>query len=135
MNMHELKRIAPALDAELKAVFARHGLNWHTRSAKLAEQTGEMTYKIQLRAPTVSGESPELITLKRDARMIGFDPAWAGRSFTLHGRTFVLEGINWAKKRYPIMASSAGRRYKLTVEDVRRAFTADSLTRLVQEGV
>lgn len=56
------------------------------------------------------------------AESYGLKPEWLDRVLVLQGRPFKIVGLNMRSRKYPVVAESRGKRYKLTVASVFNHF-------------
>jgi len=93
MDLQELKKIAPALDADLKAVFAKHGLTWAGRNASLNPGNGELSYKIKL--ATTAGGTDDIVRgdFKCFAFMFELKPEWLDATVKMNHENYRVAGL------------------------------------------
>jgi len=65
-------------------------------------------------------------TLKELGAIYGLGNDAYGKKITLNGSTFTIKGLNTRRRKYPVSAvkDSTGKRFKLPLEDVKRALNA-----------
>ena len=120
MDLQELKKIAPALDADLKAVFAKHGLTWAGRNASLNPGNGELSYKIKL--ATTAGGTDDIVRgdFKCFAFMFELKPEWLDATVKMNHENYRVAGLYPKKHKYPVLMErvSDKKRTLFRAEDV-----------------
>jgi len=55
---------------------------------------------------------------KKYAHIYDLDVAWLGREFPSDGKTFTIVGLDTKKRKYPVIATRDGKRYKFPTDVV-----------------
>lgn len=102
-DLPSLKAHSRALDAELKAVFEKYGLEFHGRSAKIG--MGQVDYKITLKYGSAEEqEDVARMTFEAYAPMEGIDGSVFGKKYKLSdGHVYRVIGFNPKKPKNCIM--------------------------------
>ncbi len=94
MKLVDYKKLAPAINADVTAILAKHGLKLTKLKASIEEGIGTIRYTIvavDLKMTTDAGvaTTSEAEMFKRDAELIGLNPKWLGRSIRSGGVSYV----------------------------------------------
>lgn len=122
-DLKDLKRVGPALDADLKAVFAKHGLTWVKRGATIDPGNGSVSYRITLSTSAGGRDDVARADWDRSAARLGLRPEWFGREIRAVGapHNVTIIGLMPKRTKYPVLVEdpALGRRL-YTVDYVRR---------------
>lgn len=121
-NRDNLKTMRAEIDAALKAVGEKHGLNLQIGNIKFS--ANEFHTKLEVRTKTTStGEAfdPYAAAWKRYCAGYGLPADGVGKTFTsFSGKKYTVRGINTKAAKYPVVVRGEdGKSYKFTVGEVK----------------
>lgn len=119
-DLVSLKKHAPALDAELTAVFARYGLTYGGRSAKIGD--GLLNFNIKLKYGTVEDDAARAERDWKNYCMLLNLPVDAfGRVIKISGVEYSIAGLDLKKRKRPVKLKRVGdgKTFVTTEDDVR----------------
>ena len=120
MNKQQAAALNADIAAALEAVLEQHGLQKSKQNLSFTS-SGEIT--INVKAATAEAKKSNIAMF---AQFVDVDPADIDKIFSLGGKELQLADYNSRARKMPWVAlePSTGKRYKLTDEQVKRAFTA-----------
>lgn len=120
MNKAEAAALNADLAAAINAVLEKHGLEKGKQNLKWSAE-GEVT--LNVRAASAEAKKSNVAMF---AEFVNVDPADIDKIFSLGGKRLQLADYNARARKMPWVAlePSTGKRYKLTDEQVKRAFAA-----------
>ena len=119
-DLASLKKHATALDAELTAVFARYGLTYNGRSAKIGD--GLLNFNIKLKYGTAEDEAARAERDWKNYSMLLNLPANAfGKTIKMNGVEYTIIGLDLKKRKRPVKIKRADGKVFITTEDDVRA--------------
>jgi hypothetical protein len=127
MNLSQYRAIAPALNADLRAAFEKHGLKVAKINAAVDEIVGTVTVRLQLAdmcLTDASGEAttPERQRWHRDAAMFGLDVGLLDQPIRLNGRLYIVKGLlSIQSEKCVSILRDDGKSFRCTAKDLRRA--------------
>jgi hypothetical protein len=105
----------PEIDAALRAVAEKFGMVYKPGSATFT--AGYVTFKAVVGADgAVASKDAE--AFKRNAGFYGLDAADLGRTFTYAGKSYKIVGCAPKSYRFPILAETGGKTFKLPADAV-----------------
>lgn len=118
MNKAQAADLNADLAAAINAVLEKHGLDKGKQSLKWSE-SGEIT--LSVKAATAEAKKSNVAMF---AKFVDVDPADIDKIFSLGGKRLQLADYNPRARKMPWVAlePSTGKRYKLTDDQVKRAF-------------
>lgn len=98
MKLIDYRRIAPTLNAELKAVLAKYGLEAGKINATVEESLGIVRIKLEcvdqnLKAADGSATNPDREMWKRYAEMLNLKPEWLDQEVAFGSESFKVVGL------------------------------------------
>jgi len=126
MKMIEYRKIAPAINADLKATLAKHGFNVSRMSASVSELDGTVRFKIDaadanLKDANGVKTTPEAERFKLNADIFGMPLTWLGAKFVANGRGYTLVGMRETRSRKCLVVTSDdGRTFHASIDLVKR---------------
>lgn len=130
MNLSQYRAIAPALNADLRAAFEKHGLKADKINASVDDVVGTVRVTLQLAdmcLTDASGEAttPERQRWLRDAGLYGLDTGLLDQVIRLNGRAYTVKGLLPIKSEKCVsIVRDDGKRFRCTFSDLRRAALA-----------
>lgn len=126
MDLAKLRLIAPKIDADLDAVFAKYGLKVRQRRASTDPTTGTVKWSITTNDTNQRGKDGALTTPERElfkecARMYDLQPEWLDKSITLNGTDYKIVGLRKVRKNNVSLTRADGKAFTCSAEQVRRA--------------
>lgn len=120
MNKQQAADLNADLAAAINAVLEKHGLDKGKQNLKWSE-SGEIT--LSVKAATAETKKSNVAMF---AKFVDVDPADIDKIFSLGGKRLQLADYNSRARKMPWVAlePSTGKRYKLTDDQVKRAFAA-----------
>ena len=120
MNKQQAAALNADIAAALEAVFEKHGLQKGKQNLSFTSG-GEVG--VSIKAATAEAKKSNVAMF---AQFVDVDPADIDKIFSLGGKELQLADYNSRARKMPWVAlePSTGKRYKLTDEQVKRAFTA-----------
>lgn len=120
MNKQQAADLNADLAAAINAVLEKHGLDKGKQNLKWSE-SGEIT--LSVKAATAEAKKSNVAMF---AKFVDVDPADIDKIFSLGGKRLQLADYNSRARKMPWVAlePSTGKRYKLTDDQVKRAFAA-----------
>jgi len=120
MNKAEAAALHADLSAAVNAVLEKHGLERGKHNLKWSAG-GEITLNVR-----AASKEAKRSNLTMFASFVDIDPADIDQIFSLGGKRLQLADYNARASKMPWVAlePSTGKRYKLTDEQVKRAFAA-----------
>ncbi len=125
MKLVDYKKLAPAINADVTAILAKHGLKLTKLKASIEEGIGTIRYTIvavDLKMTTDAGDATtsEAEMFKRDAELIGLNPKWLGRSIRSGGVSYVIAGLKNTRSPKCVVMARDGKTYLTTVAEIIR---------------
>ena len=120
MKLIEYKQIAKAIDADLDALFKKHGLQPARRIAKIDEALGIVKISLELRDLNHTDASGNVTTPERElfrtqAQFVGLKGEWLDQEIKLGGRQFTIDGLKQRGKKCVVIKQVAdGKSYVTT---------------------
>lgn len=120
MDKQQAADLNADLAAAINAVLEKHGLDKGKQNLKWSE-SGEIT--LSVKAATAETKKSNVAMF---AKFVDVDPADIDKIFSLGGKRLQLADYNSRARKMPWVAlePSTGKRYKLTDDQVKRAFAA-----------
>ena len=118
MNKQQAADLNADIAAALEAVFEKYGLQKSKQNLSFTS-SGEIT--LSVKAATAEAKKSNVAMF---AQFVDVDPADIDKIFSLGGKRLQLADYNSRARKMPWVAlePSTGKRYKLTDEQVKRAF-------------
>jgi hypothetical protein len=131
MTLAEYKKISDAVNADLRAALAKHGLNMGTVSGSIDATLGEVRLRI-LATDSAMGEPPEAIRYKQLCRLYDFHPDWLDKTLNFLNGPHILRGmLDRRSEKCILIENSKGRRMVCTPEQLRRVAKMSGLAPVV----
>jgi hypothetical protein len=121
LNKATVIALRAEIQEALKSVAAKHGISITTGNGTF---TGDnATLKLEIAVIAVDGTvvSKTVSAFQSLATLYGFKPEDLGRTFKSGSRTYTITGLDRNSYKYPLLASSNGKTYKLPLDAVRKA--------------
>lgn len=128
MNLKAFKMIAPAIDKEIEAVFAKFDLKVGKRSATINEVEGTVSFRLTLVDKNLKDEkgnasTPEAERYKKNAVYFGLKPEWLGQTFKVGPKSYKITGLRAGRTSKPVLCEIDGKgSFILSAEVVRQRF-------------
>ncbi len=126
MKLAEFRKISPALSADLKAAFAKHGLDMRPFGARIDERLGlvRMTiesFDVKHKAADGTATTPEAEIYKLHCMIFELKPEWLGTTFVQGREEYRLDGMKKgnAQKCIIITRTRDGKGFVSTPDSVR----------------
>lgn len=124
MDKQKCKTVSEAIMAALAVIESEHDVKFSRGSATY----GSHDFSIKISA-TDTGENGEVFDLAAEeftqyANLVGLKPEDLGKVFRSGGKGFVVAGLKLKNRKMPVLATSGGKTYKFTAEDIVRALAA-----------
>ncbi len=132
MDLEQLRIISPAIDAEIKQVFAKHGFNVTHRKASTDPSTGQLTWNLKLADANMKDKdgnqtNPEAERYKLYAEMYGLPSDGVGRVFQSYGgKTYTIIGLRGGRAQKTVVAERDGKRFVFDPVDVKRHLAVET---------
>ena len=115
--LETMRKLNPTLQAEVAAIFKKHGLDAKFGRGTFGESAGEIKLQVSVAGTSLAAEE-----YKRSAIYFGLKPEWLGKTFTHGGKNIVVKGLQPTKRKYPVEVSVNGKNMLYTVDGVRAGF-------------
>lgn len=117
MDKAAAKTISAAVEKALQAVAKEHGLTLQMKGGSYDPHSGTYQPKMEFTLPAIANAA-----VAKDLKLFGIEGKH-GTVFTINGREYAIDGVNFRAKRMPILAHSTsdGRTYKFEAFSVARA--------------
>lgn len=128
MDLKQFKRIAPAIDKEVEAVFAKYGMKVGKRSATINALEGTVSFRLtlvdaNLKDASGNATTPEALRFSQNAQYMGMKAEWLGQTFAVGSKTYKVVGLRAGRTSKPVLVEIDGQpNYILSVDSVRRGF-------------
>lgn len=117
-----LKVLRPEIEAALAEIGIKHGVSLRCANAKYSS----LDFTFQLKGEVIDaggGKSKAEAEWEKDSRIFGLESISFGDTFSSNGKQFSITGLDFNKRKYPILAKDAsGGGYKFSVEAIKRHF-------------
>jgi hypothetical protein len=129
MKLSEYRKLAPALNEDLRAVFLKHGLKMGKLTASVDELSGAVRYSITaddmgLTDASGAATTPEAERYKAHCGLYGFDPAWLGGTFMAASRgaaqPFTVLGLLDTRSEKNVSVMVGGKKMRMSPETLVR---------------
>lgn len=126
MDLAKLKIIAPQIDADLDAVFAKYGLKVRQRRVSTDPSSGSVKWSIQTSDTNQRDADGDLTTPEREhfkqfGRLYQLKPEWLDQSITLNSTSYKISGLRANARKNPVCLTRAdGKAFTCSAEQVRR---------------
>ena len=134
MKIADYRKIAPALNADLAAVFEKHGLKMGKLNASIEERMGTVRYSIQcadMNATAADGSAttPEAERYKAYCALRDLKPEWLGELFSMGRQTLKVTGLRDTRSAKCVTVTDVnnGKAYVCTPEQVAGAFALKAM--------
>lgn len=126
-NRTTLSQLRADMNAALKAVAEKHGVLLSVGSCTYARDGSEASFKLQAVVKKEGVETmkdasnAKLVTAwKEYASMFGLKQEWLDKSFVVNGKTYMIQGLNTRKHKYPVVTKCLqdSKQYIFSTEDV-----------------
>jgi hypothetical protein len=130
MDIKTYRTKADAINADLAALFEKHGLKMGKLTASVNESGGTVRYTITAADQNLkdarTGESvtPDHLYYVKSASLYGLKPEWLGQAFASGGRTYTVVGLKNTRARNKVVVRRDGEQSNRVapVEMVTNAF-------------
>ena len=124
INLAQYRKIAEALNRDLEATFAKHGLKMGKLSAGIDDFAGTVRYTItasdaNLKDKDGNATTPEAQHFKRMAELCGLKPEWFGLPFKNGTRDAKIVGMRLGKSAKSILFEMDGKTFVMTPEEAK----------------
>jgi hypothetical protein len=132
MNLPEYRKIVDALNADLAATFAKHGLKMGKLNAAVDSLSGTIRYTIvaadaALKDKDGNAATPEALRYTNYAQMMGMKPEWLNQTFRAGNNEYTLRGLKDGRATKSIIVERGGKMYVMTPFDVTAAFNLKAI--------
>lgn len=133
MKLSDYRKISPAINAELKTIFEKHGFDIRALRAAIDENVGIVKLSIELgdknhRAADGSAQTPDaayyLEHVKAYSSFTPLKAEWLNDSFSMGGRTYKLVGMKRKGKKNILIERDDGKVFVMDDEAIALHFNA-----------
>jgi hypothetical protein len=135
MKLSDYRKISAAVEADLKAALAKHGLALRPFGAKIDERLGivRMTLEaadVNHKSADGSATTPEAEIYKSNCLIFDLKPEWLNQPFRMNGTTFKIVGMKLRGNKCILIEkdTAPGKIFVATPEQVRVYWLAQSKT-------
>lgn len=116
----EHRMVSDKINAALKAIGDELGVDFNASGGQIGDLSGVIKVAVSVRS-TSSGLNGKEQEFKRNARYVGAEPEWFGKTFEFRGDTFKVYGINVNAHKYGVSAEClrTKRSFKFPASTVR----------------
>lgn len=125
MKLSAFRKIAPALNEDLRAAFEKHGLKVAKTGATIDERMGVVNMRIaaadaNLKDANGDSTTPEALRFKQMAALYDLSPSDLGRKFAMGGKEYVVAGLKNGRGTKPILVTRDGKTYVMAADVLKR---------------
>jgi hypothetical protein len=119
MKKSDAQRISARIMETLASLEDELGVTFSRGNGSYDEQSFSLKVTATLNNVDGSAQSKEALDFVANAPMYGLSPDDLGKTFISNGKTMTITGMKPRNRKYPIIASSGGRSYKLPASSVK----------------
>lgn len=127
MKLEAFRLIAPQIDKEVEAVFAKFGLKVDKRSASVDSLNGTVSFRLSLVDTNLKDKdgnatTPDAQFYRNNCTYIGLKPEWLNQEFKLGGRPAKLVGLKNRRSPFCVCVEIGGSIKLYKTDAIRQAF-------------